>query len=345
MPDLIARYESEWRELEQLLARAEGSLGALSPETLSRIDVLYRRATVHLARASTRSRDPQLIAYLNSLTARAHSLIYIAPRRSWLAGAAEFLTTGFARCIARQWRMHLASAAIFFGAALFGYFASRGDLRAAYALSMPGDLRQPGSSPEQLLDILRHGRDRQHGEHFLFASFLFQNNLKVAVMALATGILASVPTVLILVSNGLMLGQFAWLHSHSPELSTEMWAWILPHGIPELGAIVLAGGAGILLGQALLRPGQLSRAESLRRAGFEAGRTAIGVAGMLFMAAIIESYIRQSQLSTSARLWFAGLTGAAWLVYFANGYRLERRITSDQTSRRAEGAGAGYNQW
>ncbi len=325
MADLISRYEAEWRELEQLLQQAQHSLGSLSPESLGRLDVLYRRATVHLARATTRSRDPQLIAYLNSLTARAHSLIYVTPRRSWLAGAAEFMTTGFARCIARQWRMHLVAATIFFGAAIFGYFVSQGDVRAAYALANPADVRQPGSSSEQLLDVLRDGRDWGHGERFAFAAHLFANNFWVAIKALATGVLASVPTVLILVMNGLMLGHFAWMHSHDPDLSLEMWAWILPHGIPELGAIVLSGGAGILLGQSLLRPGVLSRRESLRRAGMEAGRTAVGVGGMLFLAAIIESYLRQSHLSTAARMWFAGVTGVAWLLYFLNGWRLERR--------------------
>jgi uncharacterized membrane protein SpoIIM required for sporulation len=146
--------------------------------------------------------------------------------------------------------------------------------------------------------------------------------------ALATGVLAGVPTVLVLIGNGLHFGQFAAMHTQhadQPKLVLEMWAWILPHGIPELSAIVLAGGAGLLLGQSLLRPGELSRAESLRRAGVEAGRTAIGVAGILFIAAIIESDLRQSHLPTSVRLCFAGVTGVLWVAYFANGWRLERR--------------------
>ncbi|MFV0445078.1 MAG: stage II sporulation protein M [Planctomycetaceae bacterium] len=320
--------QADWRELDQLLRQAQRSVGELPPDQLSRIDVLYRRATVQLARAATQGRDPERTAYLNALTARAHSLIYVSPRQSLLRGANEFLWTGFPRSIARQWRYHAAAAMIFFGACLFGYFVSRGDIEAAYALSVPEDIRQPGSTDEQLLDVLRGGRDSGHGELFQFASFLFQNNLKVALMALATGVLASIPTVLILVSNGLHFGQFAWMHSRSPELSLEMWAWILPHGVPELGAITLAGGAGLLLGQSLLHPGSLSRSESLRRAGREAARTAVGVGVMLFVAAIIESYVRQSQLSTSARLWFAGMTSLLWLLYFANGWRVERRMAA-----------------
>lgn len=329
MSDLVFQHQSEWQELERLLQRGKSSLRSLSPEELGRLDVLYRRATVQLARAATRARDPALVSYLNSLTAQAHSLIYVSPRRSLVAGAVGFLLVGFARCVARHWRMHATAAAIFFGAALFGYLASRHDIRAAYALSMPGDVRQPGSSPEQLLDVLRHGRDQEHGELFVFASFLFQNNLKVGLLAMGTGVLAGVPTVLVLLMNGLMLGQFAQMHSAVPEVRLEMWAWILPHGVPELGAIVLSGGAGLLLGWSLLRPGELSRAESLRRAGAEAARTALGVAAMLFVAAIVESYVRQSELSTPARLWFAAASAAFWALYFVNGLRLERRARTE----------------
>jgi uncharacterized membrane protein SpoIIM required for sporulation len=229
----------------------------------------------------------------------------------------------------RHWKLHLLSTVVFFSAAIFGYVVSTHDLQAAYALSTPGDVRTPGSSPEQLQDILRHGRDSGHGELFFFASFLFQNNLKVGLLAMATGVLAGIPTVLILVSNGLVLGQFASMHSQSPELMREMWAWILPHGIPEIGAIILSGGAGLMLGQALLTPGDLSREESLRRAGGELAKTAVGVAVMLFIAAIIESYLRQSELSTSARLGFAAVTGALWTLYFANGWRQERRAAME----------------
>jgi uncharacterized membrane protein SpoIIM required for sporulation len=327
MSDLVSQHQAEWRELQALLARAQRSLAAMSPAELSRLDVLYRQATIHLARANTKSRDPALVSFLNSLTAQAHSLIYVSPRSSLIVGAVEFLLVGFARCIARNWKLHLASAAIFYGAGVFGHIVSRNDLRASYALSTPGDVRTPGSTPEQLQDVLRGGRGQGHGELFLFAAFLFQNNLKVSLMAMATGVLAGIPTVLILSANGLHFGQFTAMHTHSPALMTEMWAWILPHGIPELTAIVFSGGAGLMLGWALLQPGRLTREESLRQAGLEAGKTAIGVALMLFIAALIESYLRQSTLSTVARLWFAGVTGVMWCLYFANGWWQERRAT------------------
>ncbi len=326
--DLVASSRSDWKELEELLARGPRNL---SPDELSRLDVLYRRTTVHLARVSTQSADPHLADYLNRLAAKAHSVIYVSPRRRFLAGTWKFLTNGFPMVVARHAKMHLLSALLFLGAAFFGYVASSNDLETAYALSNPADPRQPGSTTEQLQDFLRLGRDTKHGEHFFFASFLFQNNLKVAIMALATGVLAGVPTVLILVTNGLMLGQFVAVHDRD-NLLIEMWAWILPHGIPELSAIVLAGGTGFVLGKALLMPGMMSRTESLKQAGKEAAQMVIGLALMLLLAAIIESYVRQSHLTTAQRLWFAAGNGIFWTMYFGRGFLLIQQQSASHSA-------------
>ena len=81
----------------------------MSPEELSRLDVLYRRTTVHLAQVATRTTDTRLIGYLNDLTAAAHSLIYLPPRKSAWQGAGRFVVEGFPRLVARRWPFHAAS--------------------------------------------------------------------------------------------------------------------------------------------------------------------------------------------------------------------------------------------
>jgi uncharacterized membrane protein SpoIIM required for sporulation len=103
-------------------------------------------------------------------------------------------------------------------------------------------------------------------------------------------------------------------------LGLEIWAWILPHGITELTATVLCGGVGLLFGRAVISPGLKTRAEALVDAGAEAGRTVVGVAGMLVLAAFIESFVRQSQLTTNERLTYAALTGLFWVIYFGQGF-------------------------
>jgi hypothetical protein len=141
---------------------------------------------------------------------------------------------------------------------------------------------------------------------------------------MCTGILAAVPTVLLMIFNGMLLGVFAAIH-HEAGIRAEMWAWILPHGVTELSAIILCGGVGLMLGKAVVRPGELSRNESLLRAGREAALVCAGVAAMLVLAAVIESYVRQSHWSTGARLGFAAATAAFWAAYVAHGIVRERQ--------------------
>jgi uncharacterized membrane protein SpoIIM required for sporulation len=288
------------------------------------LDALYRKTTVHLARVSTRSNDQVLLDYLNRLTAAAHSVIYLPPRQSIASRIGEFVMEGFARTIARNWRPILLSSALLIGGALVGYFAAVADPVLCHALWPSQDPRQPGSSSEQLLSHLRQGREDSGGMKFLFSSFLFQHNFRVAVLALATGLLAGVPTVFLMIFNGMILGVFVAIH-HQAGISAEMWAWILPHGVTELGAIALCGGVGLMLGRAVVSPGPLSRTQSLLNTGREASMICIGAAGMLVAAALIEGYIRQTSWPTEARLAFAASTAVFWATYIALGVYRERQ--------------------
>ena len=111
---------------------------------------------------------------------------------------------------------------------------------------------------------------------------------------------------------------------HRAGIHAELWAWILPHGITELLAIILFGGIGFMLGAAVISPGLMTRSESLKQAGIRAGQMCIGGGAMLVLAAMIESYLRQSHLSTAARLGFAAGSAVYWAVYIAFGFMRER---------------------
>jgi uncharacterized membrane protein SpoIIM required for sporulation len=323
MTDYIAKHKPEWTELEALVMRARRSLRGMSPEDLQRLDTLYRRSAIHLAQVSTRTRDATLLRYLNDLVASAHSLIYVAPRHRLFSGVGAFVVEGFGRAVARTWRFHLAAAALIVLGAVLAYVAARQDPAACYALLPAAEVRQLGAGRDRLEEDLRSGRDMSGGKKFIFVSFLFGHNLKVGVMAMATGALAAVPCVLLLVYNGMILGAFTAVH-HASGIYGEYWAWILPHGVTELPAIALCGGVGLSLGYAVICPGRRSRAESLRDSGIEAARICLGVAGMLVLAAVVESYLRQSHLPTGWRFVFAGVVALFWTAYFAHGFARER---------------------
>jgi uncharacterized membrane protein SpoIIM required for sporulation len=323
MHDYIAKNKPEWDELEALVKRARRSIKQMRPEEISRLDRLYRRTTIHLAQVATRTRDATLLRYLNDLTAAAHSVIYVPARRATSRRVWEFLDLGFPRAVARTWRYHGAAALLMAVGAILAYFAVQRDPTAAYALMPAGDFRLPGSTPDQLLEVLRSGRDQGGGMKFVFASFLFSHNLKVGLLSMATGVLAAVPSILLLLYNGMILGAFTAIH-HGSGIYAEYWAWILPHGVTELTAIALCGGVGLRLGKAVVSPGLHTRGESLRQAGREAVLICLGVAAMLVIAAIIESYLRQSHLATPTRFIFAGATFLFWLAYFVRGAQRER---------------------
>src|SRR3954453_16650500 len=151
MSSFTARHRPEWEELESLVRRARRWTGSLSADERARLNQLYRRTTVHLARVATRSTDQVLIDYLNHLTAAAHSIIYLPPRQSIAGRIGQFAVDDFPQTIARHWRPNLLSAVLLICGALIYYLASLADSVFCHAMWPAGAPRQPGASAEQLL--------------------------------------------------------------------------------------------------------------------------------------------------------------------------------------------------
>ncbi|HIJ73298.1 MAG TPA: hypothetical protein HPP83_04270 [Candidatus Hydrogenedentes bacterium] len=335
----LEKVKAVWDELEGLVNRARRrGVRGLTAEELARLDRLYRLSTIHLAQLRARVKNEAMARRLNRLVAKAHSFLYVSPRVNPLARVALFYLNGFARAVCRTGRYHLASVALFLVGALGAYYASARYPSAAYAFLPQGEIRLPGSGPGQLRSALEHGRDWGGAEKLVFASFLLQHNTKVGFVAFASGVLCGVPTVFLIVVNGALLGTFAAVH-HQNGIVAELWAWLLPHGVTELGAVMLCGGAGLMLGVAVLRPGYRTRRANLVAAGREALRLVVGVVPMFILAGFIESYVRQSHMSTGQRLTFATATALLWTIYFVLGAVVERRQKLAAASRAADRIG------
>ena len=175
--------------------------------------------------------------------------------------------------------------------------------------------RGPAPSTHSLREVLYGGKDAARMLK-TFAMFLFQHNARIGLLAFAVGFAGAVPTTLLVFSNGLVMGAFGALYG-GRGLALEFWAWVLPHGVTELTAVVLCGAAGLAIGQALLFPGREERLAGLARRGREAGVVAVGAVALFFAAALIEGIFRQLVHSVPIRYAVAFGTAAVLFSYLA----------------------------
>jgi uncharacterized membrane protein SpoIIM required for sporulation len=305
MPSLshfIATRQPHWTDLERLLARSEGNgLRNFDAEDIEALGRAYRQVISDLAIARRDFPGDQLTLELNTLAARAHLRLYRAPAGSWMR-LGRFFWTDFARRV-RAARGYLGVAALLlFGPAALAYLAALLDPTLRDALV-----------PEELRQIMASGRtwtDIEPGLRGGMATVIFTNNIQVAFIGFAGGVLFGLGTVYVLVSNGLMLGSVLGAAQYY-GVAPLLWAFISPHGYLELSCIVIAGAAGLMLGDALLRPGLLLRREALARAARRSVELVLGAAPVLVVAGLIEGFISPSDAPLAVKVAIGPLAGLA----------------------------------
>lgn len=321
--------ERTWRELEDLVARAEKrGLKSLPADDLLRLPTLYRATLSSLSVARAISLDQNLLTYLESLSARAYFQVYGA-RSSLFEGIAHFLRRGFPAAVrAALWPNLLAALWMTLGAVIaFLLVEGNADWYYTFVGTEMAGGRTPAASTEYLREGLYDGADSAADMLYLFATFLFSHNAGIGMFAFALGFALGVPTVLLLFYNGLTLGAFLALYD-SRGLLWELVAWLSVHGTTELLAIVLCGGGGLVLAGAIVFPDRETRLESLARRGRAAGTLVMGAVLMLFVAGLLEGFARQLVTDMTARYLIGGGMLAFWLTYFALGGR-ERQHGDD----------------
>lgn len=313
--------ERSWRELERLIQRCEKEgVRRLGPGDLARLPSLYRSAVSSLSVARAISLDKSLLDYLENLVGRGYLTVY-GTKRSVAQTVLRFVGHGFPSTV-RAHAVHLAaSAVILLLGIVCGFLLTREDPEWYFAF-VPAEYtaeRTPAASDETLRSVLyfeeEEGRGRLASLLNVFASFLFTHNAKIGILAFALGFAAGVPTTFLLFVNGGSLGAMAALY-HSRGLGAEFWAWVLPHGVTELGAVCLCGAAGLAIGMTLLFPGRHTRLDAMAQRGRRVAMIVIGSLALFFVAALIEGFFRQLVHDVTARWSLAGISLVAWSAYF-----------------------------
>ncbi|MCI4646215.1 MAG: stage II sporulation protein M [Hyphomonadaceae bacterium] len=322
MTDLLKSYrfreerEGDWQALEALLKRAENSgVRALSDDDIMTLPRLYRQAISSLSVARSISLDQNVIVYLEGLCSRAYFFVY-GTRSTFGERLALFFRRDWPAAVRSAGLSTLLSFACMFGAAALAFTLCMIDMDWFWAFNdnIMG-ARNPNATTEYLESTL-YTEGSEPGEMLgSFAAQLFSHNSQIALFAFALGFAFGLPTALLLMYNGVILGAFVALFTDR-GLGYELLGWLLIHGVTELFAIVLAGAAGFVIGGAVAFPGKLSRMASAREAGRRAALIAAGCVVMLFLAGLLEGFGRQMINSDLIRYSIAGGTGLLWLSYF-----------------------------
>jgi uncharacterized membrane protein SpoIIM required for sporulation len=310
---MIQEQRQRWEELNTLVQSAErGGVDRLSVPQLKRLCRLYRQVTIDLSRARAEADDPDLVRYLNHLAARAHGQVYAA-RPVDVRPLLAFIVAGFPRLVRHQARPILVATAVFVLSSLFSFLAVLRDPETAYSLF-----------DEHIVEFENVRLEKQEGEYRgnftfdvarspLIAVAIIGNNIRVAATAFALGTLLCLPGICVLVYNGRMLGTLTgivWLHGYF----LDFYSLILTHGVLELTAICIAGGAGLMLGWALIAPGRLPRRVALTQAAREAFGLLGGAALMLIVAGCIEAYVTP-HCPRGVR-WSVAVASAVFLIVY-----------------------------
>ena len=312
--------QAAWVELESLIDRFERSgPRALGAERLARLPVLYRAALSSLGVARSSVLDQNLRDYLEALVARAYLVVY-SPRRRLGSVALAFVLSGFPRAVRSiGWHVAIAAGLLALGVGIaWAMVAADADNYYLFVDPAMAAGRDPAASTESLRETLFGPADDDG--LLTFATFLFTHNSSIGILTYGLGFVFGLPVVLLLLYNGMMLGAMTALF-HDRDLAIEWWSWILPHGVTELTAIVLCGAAGLAVGERLLFPGRMARAQALAEVGRRMGGVVAGAVLMLLLAALVEGVFRQLVTDVAVRYTLASVFAVLWTAYFVRGGR------------------------
>jgi len=281
-----------WVELEKLLETLESdTFHTLSLNEARRLHYLYQRTSADLAKLRTFSSKPDLRQYLEVLVGHAYSQIHENRARPLRLAPFTFLLRWFPQAFRRHVNAFYLSLAITASGALFGVGAMLLDPGSKEVLMPFSHLMQ--DPRERVAQEENVKEDRLHGSKAQFAAFLMQHNTKIAILALALGMTWGVGTILLLFTNGVMLGAVATDYLVAGK-GLFLMGWLLPHGVVEIPAILIAGQAGLVLARGLIGHGDRANLRiRMRNISEDLVCLIFGVGALLVWAGLIEAFLSQ----------------------------------------------------
>ena len=301
----IRQNIEKWRSVEDIV----GDIAQHSPDALADA---YVETTSDLAFAQSHYPQSRITMYLNSLASALHNELYRSKREHW-SRLVTFWTREVPQTMRLERRALLVSFVIFAVSVLIGVVSQLGD--ASFCRLILGD-----AYVDMTLDNIAKGNPMgvygSGGETDMFLGITL-NNVRVSFLVFAIGVLTSLGTGFILFYNGVMLGAFQTFFFQK-DLGFESMLTIWLHGTLEISAIIVAGAAGIVLGNGWLFPGTHSRLTSFRLAARRGLKIVVGTVPIFVVAGFIEGFFtRHTEWPDTVRLSiiFASLAFVIFYIF------------------------------
>jgi uncharacterized membrane protein SpoIIM required for sporulation len=303
-----------WDRLEALVRKGRFGVRRLSEEELYEMTRLYPAVSVDAARARMYRLDERTQGRINTLAIATHGLLYRRKHVDPLKGLWQFYACDFPRLFRRLWPYVTLAVILFAVGALGAYVTVRLRPATAYVLVPQGlEMRGGDSGEVRQEDISERFRRMPQPP---MATGIMANNIGVALIAFALGITAGIGTCYVIFTNAVMVGAFVG-HFVNHGLGFVCWSFLAGHGILEIFAILVAGGAGLRLGLTMAMPGALTRLAAMRQGGREAALLVLGTIPMFIVAGTIEGFVTPSHLAGGAKIALGLVvwgTAMAWLL-------------------------------
>jgi len=266
----------------------------------------FIQITDDLAYAKTFYPKSKTTAYLNGLAAKLHQSIYKnkTEKSNRFITFWKFELPGLFKTYQKQ---------LLYSFIFFTVFCLMGALSAKYDENFVRLILGDEYIDMTLANIAKHDPFAVYKHHSEFSMFIAigGNNIYVAIVTFVCGIFASVGSVYLLLKNGLMLGSFEYFFfSKNLGMASVLVIWI--HGVLEISSIIIAGGAGIVLGNSLLFPKTYKRIESVKRGAKDGMKITLGLVPIFIMAAFFESFVTPH---TEMPVWLSGLILTTSLIF------------------------------
>ena len=294
----------KWRSVEELIDN-------VNFEMPDRLAEAYTDLTADLAFAQTHYPHSRITIYLNNLSSSLHNELYRNKREKW-SRVLTFWTQEVPDVMWKERRLLLISFLIFMVSVLIGVLSTLGD--ASFPRLILGD-----GYMDMTLENIAKGKPMgvygSEEESVMFLGITL-NNIMVSFNIFVSGVLTSFMPGYQLFQNGIMVGCFDTFFYQHGLLGESLLATML-HGTLELSAIVVAGAAGLAMGNGWLFPGTYSRIVSFQRGAKRGMKIVVGTVPLFILAGFIESFItRHTEINDFVRLTVILLSLCFVILYF-----------------------------